>query len=108
MIRSILKKTPYELWKGRKSNIGFFHNFGCKCYVLNNGKDNLKKFDSKSDEAIFLGYSTTSKAFRVFNKQNLIVEESVHIVFDEYNDPSLQDVSRNVGIEEVMENLEIS
>ncbi|XP_057496707.1 uncharacterized protein LOC130781518, partial [Actinidia eriantha] len=86
MIRPILKKTPYELWKGRKPNIGFFHAFGCKCYVLNNGKDNLGKFDSKSDEAIFLGYSITSKAFRVFNKRNLVVEESVHVVFDEYND----------------------
>ena len=108
MIRPILKKTPYELWKGRKPNIGFFHAFGCKCYVLNNGKDNLGKFDSKSDEAIFLGYSITSKAFRVFNKRNLVVEESVHVVFDEYNDPSFQDASRNVGIEEAMENIEIS
>ena len=62
MIRPILKKTPYELWKGRKPNIDF-HAFGCKCFVLNNGKNNLEKFESKSDEAIFLGYSMTSKAF---------------------------------------------
>ena len=108
IIRPILKKTPYELWKGRKPNIGFFHAFGCKCFVLNNGKDNLGKFDSKSDEAIFLGYSMTSKAFRVFNKRTLVVEESVHVVFDEFNDPSFQDVSRNAGIEEEFENLETS
>ena len=66
MIRPILKKTPYELWKERKLNISFFHFFGCKYYILHNGKDNLEKFDSKSDETIFLGYSTMSKAFRVF------------------------------------------
>ena len=41
-IRPILKKTSYELWKGRKPNISLFHAFGYKCYVLNNGKDNLK------------------------------------------------------------------
>ena len=61
----------------RKPNVRFFHAFGYKCFVLNNDKDNLGKFDSKSDEAILLGYSTTSKAFRVFNKCTLIVEESV-------------------------------
>ena len=41
MIRPILNKTPYELWKERKPNISFFHSFGCKYYVLNNDKDNL-------------------------------------------------------------------
>ena len=57
------------------------------------------------DEAIFLGYSNTSKAFRVFNKRNLVVEESVHVVFDEFNDLPFQNISR---IKEAMENLEIS
>ncbi len=35
-IIAILKKTPYELWKGRKPNIAYFHVFGCKFYILNN------------------------------------------------------------------------
>ena len=107
MIRQILKKPPYEFWKGRKPNICLFHTFGYKCYVLNNDKDNLEKFDSISDKAIFLRYSTTNKAFRVFNKRNQIVEESIHVVFDEFNDPSFKDASRNVEIEETIENLEI-
>ena len=85
MVRPILKKTPYELFKGRKPNISYFHPFGCKCFVLNNGKDNLGKFDAKSDEGIFLGYSTNSKAYRVFNKRTLVVEESIHVIFDEAN-----------------------
>jgi len=41
---------------------------------LNNGKDALGKFDAKSDESIFLGYSSQSKASRVFNKRTLVVE----------------------------------
>ena len=81
--RPIIKKTPYEIWKERKLNIYYFHIFGCKCFVLNNGKDNLEKFDAKSNEAIFLDYSTSSKAYRVFNKRTLIVEESNHITFNE-------------------------
>jgi len=46
----------------------------------------LGKFDSKADEAIFLGYSLTSKAYKVFNRRTLNVEESMHVVFDEIVD----------------------
>ena len=84
VIKNKLNKTPYELWKGRKQNIGYFKVFGCKYFILNT-KDNLGKFDAKSDEGIFLGYSQISKAYRVFNKWTLSVEESIHIVFDEGN-----------------------
>ncbi|KAG5524024.1 hypothetical protein RHGRI_030883 [Rhododendron griersonianum] len=83
MIRPILNKTPYELWKGRKPNISHFRAFGCKCFVHNNDKDDLGKFDARSDEGIFVGYSTSSKAYRVFNKRTLVVKESVHVAFDE-------------------------
>jgi len=50
----------------------------------------LLKFDSKADEGIFLGYATNSHAYRVYNKRLMIVEESVHVVFDESNS-KLQD-----------------
>ena len=82
LIRPILKKTPHKLWKGRKPNIDYFHVFVCRCFVLNNDKDSLGKFDAKSNEAIFLEYFTSSKAFRVFNKKTLVVKESIHIIFD--------------------------
>jgi len=86
LIRPILKITPYELFKGRKLNVAHLKIFGCTCFVLNNGKENLGKIDSKADEAIFLGYSLTSKAYRVFNQRTLNVEESMHVVFDEVVD----------------------
>ncbi|VFQ77234.1 unnamed protein product [Cuscuta campestris] len=38
-----------------------------------------------SDEGIFLGYSLRSKAYRVFNKRTKTVEESIHVVFDEFD-----------------------
>ncbi|GAV75940.1 hypothetical protein CFOL_v3_19416, partial [Cephalotus follicularis] len=84
-IRPILKKTLYELWRGRKPNISYFHTFRCRCFVHNNDKENLGKFDVKADEGIFLGYSNSSKAYRIFNKKRLVVKESMHVIFDESN-----------------------
>jgi len=46
-----------------------------------NIKDNLGKFDAKAFEAIFVGYSYTNKAYRVFNKSFLIIEEYMHVKF---------------------------
>jgi len=92
MIRPILNKTPYELFKGRKPNIMHLRIFGCKCYVHNNGKDALGKFDLRSDEAIFLGYFSHCKAYKIFNKRTLCVEESGHVLFDKSNSLSENDV----------------
>ena len=83
MVRPILKKTPYELYKGKKSVISYFKPFGCKCFILINGKKNIGKFDSRSDEGIFLGYSLNSRAYRIFNRKTFSVEESTHVIFYE-------------------------
>jgi len=48
LIRPFLKKNPYELYKGRKPNIGHLRVFRCKHFVLNNGKKNLANFMQKS------------------------------------------------------------
>jgi len=60
--------------------------------VHNNRKDALEKFDPMSDEAIFLGYSSHSKAYKVFNKRTLCIKESVHVLFDETNSLFKSDV----------------
>ncbi|XP_075080411.1 uncharacterized protein LOC142165921 [Nicotiana tabacum] len=80
---SLLNKIPYELINGKKPKITHLRTFGCKCYVLNNGKDQLEKFDAKSDEGILLGYSPQSKAYKVYNKRAYCVEGSVHVLFNE-------------------------
>jgi len=77
-----LEKIAYELFKGRRPNISYFHQFGCTCYILNN-KLYLKKFDAKSQRGIFLGYSERSKAYIVYNSETLCVEESMHVKFDD-------------------------
>ena len=77
-----IKKTPYELWKGRKPNVKYFRIFGSTYFILNDRK-NVGKFDSRSEEGIFLRYSSTSKAYRVYNKRTNKVMETVDVVIGE-------------------------
>nr|GEV09572.1 retrovirus-related Pol polyprotein from transposon TNT 1-94 [Tanacetum cinerariifolium] len=43
--------------------------------------DSLEKFDGKVDEGFRVGYSVSSKAFRVFNSRTRIVQETLHVNF---------------------------
>ncbi|GJV42227.1 ribonuclease H-like domain-containing protein [Tanacetum coccineum] len=73
-------KTPYELFRGRTPALSFMRPFGCHVTILNT-LDYLGKFDGKSDEGFFVGYSLNSKAFRVYNIRTRKVEENLHIRF---------------------------
>ena len=84
LLRPIIKKTPYELYYEKSPRISYFRVFGSRCCLLNT-RDQLDKFDAKGDEGIFIGYSTRSKAYRVFNKRTFVIEESLHVSFDETN-----------------------
>jgi len=98
-----LKKTLYELFKGRRPVLSHLKLFGCKCFILNNGKESLGKFDAKADEGVFLGYATQSHGYRVYNKRLMTIEDSMHVVFDETN-PKLQDqVSKNADEEDLLQ-----
>ncbi|GJT97371.1 putative ribonuclease H-like domain-containing protein [Tanacetum coccineum] len=81
-------KTPYELFRGFKPALSFMRPFRCHVTILNT-LDNLGKFDGKSDEGFFVGYSLSSKAFRVYNTRTRRVEENLHIGFLE-NKPMIE------------------
>ncbi|GJS68163.1 retrovirus-related pol polyprotein from transposon TNT 1-94 [Tanacetum coccineum] len=87
LIRAILGKTPYELLRGRKPTLDYFRVFGSKCFILNT-KDYLTKFDPKSYEGVFLGYSQNSKAYIILNKHTRKIKESLNVTFDETPPPS--------------------
>ena len=89
------KKTPYELRKGRKPNVKYFRIFRSTCFILKD-KENVRKFDSRSDEGIFLGYTSTSKAYRVYNKRTKKVMEIVNVVIDEALDSSSERNSKEI------------
>ena len=73
---------PFQLWYGYAPNVKSFKVLGRKCYIL---KDNRNgKLDAKSDEGIFLGYSTNRKAYKHLNSNTNKVVESEILKFDEY------------------------
>nr|GEZ89208.1 hypothetical protein [Tanacetum cinerariifolium] len=67
-------KTPYNLLLGRTPSIGFMRHFGYLVTILNT-LNPLGKFDGKVDAGFLVGYSVSSKAFKVFNEK--AEEESV-------------------------------
>ena len=87
--------TPYELWKGRKPNVKYFRIFGSTCFILKD-KENVGKFDSQSNEGIFLGYLSTSKAYQLYNKRTKKVMETVNVVIDEASESSFEKISEEI------------
>ncbi|GJY18077.1 putative ribonuclease H-like domain-containing protein [Tanacetum coccineum] len=69
--------------------------FGCHVTILNT-LDHLGKFNGKSDDGFFVGYSLTSKAFRVYNIRTKKVEEKLHIRFLE-NKPIVTGLEESNG-----------
>ena len=89
------KKTPYKLWKGRKPNVKYFRIFGSTCFILKD-RENMGKFGSRSDKGIFLGYSSISKAYRVYNKRTMKVIETVNVVIDESSEFGFEKFSEEI------------
>nr|GFB68249.1 retrovirus-related Pol polyprotein from transposon TNT 1-94 [Tanacetum cinerariifolium] len=54
--------------------------FSCPVTILNT-LDPLGKLYRKADEGFLVGYSVSSKAFRVFNSRTRIIQETLHINF---------------------------
>ncbi|KAA0048721.1 gag-pol polyprotein [Cucumis melo var. makuwa] len=82
ILRPRTTTTSYELWKGRKPNVKYFHIFGGTCFILSD-RDHRRKWDSKSDRGIFLGYSANNRAYRVYNQRTKIVIESINVIIDD-------------------------
>ncbi|KAK2363075.1 hypothetical protein QL285_088089 [Trifolium repens] len=93
-LRKGTSTTLYEIWKGRKPTVKHFHVFGSKCYILAD-REQRRKMDPKSDEGIFLGYSLTSRAYRVFNNRTRTMMESINVVIDDCSD-NVPDVDPDV------------
>nr|GFC19120.1 integrase, catalytic region, zinc finger, CCHC-type, peptidase aspartic, catalytic [Tanacetum cinerariifolium] len=60
---------------------------------------NLDKMKKKGDACIFVGYSTQSRAYRVFNKRTRVIMESIHVNFDELPQMASDHVSSDPALE---------
>ena len=76
--------------------VKYFRIFGSDCYILRD-RENLEKFDAKSDKRYFLGYSSTSRAYKVYNLRTKTVMKSSNVVInDELSTESLSENSSPV------------
>ncbi|KXJ67928.1 hypothetical protein RP20_CCG007466 [Aedes albopictus] len=75
--------TPEEAFTGRRPNLAHLRVFGSKV-MFHVPKEKRNKWDPKSEPGIFMGYNSSSKAYRVYSPKvrNVIVSRDV-IFLDE-------------------------
>ncbi|XP_070664560.1 uncharacterized protein [Malus domestica] len=79
-----------------KPMVKYFKVFGNVCYILRDW-EHLAKFDTKSDEEIFLGYSNISRAYKVYNLRTKTIMEFINVKIDDtYVPPSLANENDDV------------
>nr|GEX90408.1 Gag-Pol polyprotein [Tanacetum cinerariifolium] len=59
--------------------------------------ENLDKLKEKGDACIYVGYSTQSRAYRVFNKRTRVIVKTIHVNFDELPQMASDHFSSNPG-----------
>jgi transposase InsO family protein len=101
MLRNNTDKTPYELWKGRPTNVKHFRVFGSKCYIKRED-GRMGKFDSRVDKGILVGYSSTRKAYKCYNLRLNKVVESINVTIDETGRPKSKK-EENKSMEQLFE-----
>lgn len=63
--RALEDATPFEIWFQRKPTVKHFRTFGCLAVGLD--KTQKQKFRAKGREYIFVGYSTATKGYRLYD-----------------------------------------
>jgi transposase InsO family protein len=101
MLRNNTDKTPYELWKGRPTNVKHFRVFGSKCYIKRED-GRMGKFDSRVDKGVLVGYSSTRKAYKCYNLRLNKVVESINVTIDETGRPESKE-EENKSMEQLFE-----
>ena len=69
------------MWKGSPTSVKHFKIFGRKCYIKRDYED-LTKLDSRKDEGIFLGYSSSNKSYRRYTKILQKNVENINFIID--------------------------
>ncbi|CAH9095067.1 unnamed protein product [Cuscuta epithymum] len=78
--KAVLNCTPFEAWRKKTPSVGHMKVFGCIAYTLVNLRT---KLEDKAEKCIFVGYSTQSKAYRLYNPLTEKIIISRNVIFDE-------------------------
>ncbi|MCO5549447.1 hypothetical protein L7F22_002918 [Adiantum nelumboides] len=80
--RALKTITPYESWYDRKPSVSYLRVFGCLAYA--HIPQQLRgKLDDKAVKCIFVGYSSGSKGYRLYNPATNKIFESHDVIFAE-------------------------
>ena len=80
--RVLGNKTPEEMFSGEKSEVSHLRIFGCPVFI-HVPKEKRTKLEPSRRKGIFVGYSETSKAFRIYIPGFKHIETSRDVTFDE-------------------------
>ncbi|KAM1485555.1 hypothetical protein TB1_036396 [Malus domestica] len=80
--KALEKKTPFEVFSGRKPSVKHLRVFGSVCYNLI--PHQLRhKLEKSSNKGVFVGYGTSEKGYRVYNVLTQKIILSRDVIFDE-------------------------
>ncbi|MCO5575276.1 hypothetical protein L7F22_029076 [Adiantum nelumboides] len=80
--RALKTITPYESWYDKKPSVSYLRVFGCLAYA--HIPQQLRgKLDDKAVKCIFVGYSSGSKGYRLYNPATNKIFESRDVIFVE-------------------------
>jgi hypothetical protein len=99
ILRNNTDKTPFELWKGRPTNVKHFRLFGRKCYIKRED-DRMRKFDSHVNKGVLVGYSSKMKSYKCYNLILNKVVENINTTIDQTGRQELKE-EENESIEQV-------
>lgn len=78
--KAVKNKVPEELWSDKKVDLSHLKVFGCQAYALK-PKQKQKKFDVKTKELIFIGYSEIIKGYRLIDPKTGEITFSRNVKF---------------------------
>jgi hypothetical protein len=80
--RILKDMTPEEAFSGKKPNVENIRIFGCPVYY-DIPKDKRNKLEPSGKKGIFVGYSDSSKAYRIYIPEQHKIEVSRDVTFNE-------------------------
>ncbi|KAL4340682.1 hypothetical protein GQ457_08G019310 [Hibiscus cannabinus] len=75
-------KTPFEAWFDATPSIGHLRVFGCVCY-MHVPEVKRDKLDGRATVGVFMGYSSNSKGYRVYDLKTKKILVGRNLKFDE-------------------------
>lgn len=104
LAKSLNEMTPFEVKIGTKPDVSNFKIFVCKAFALD--KTQKEKFQSRSKECIFVGFSSESKAYRLWDgtAKRIIVSRDVRFIEEPERPEITDDQKKNTKFEIILTN----